>query len=222
MSLELDLTTIEKRKAANASTSDSVQLAIGFADYSAKDFEGDDILLGPQDGVNLEARLHDGNDTARLYSGFNRVNTNAGNDKVFINGGTGFLLGGSDNDTIEIRGGEFAKVNGNSGSDFITNFNGFSTEIRGGSGNDILVNEAAGIGIFYGDNGSDIFAPSVASNVNNLIATTYMIIKDFEPELDQLDLSKVGGAEFLHSGNDTLIRSATTGQFVAKIENILF
>ena len=126
MSLELDLTTIEKRKAANASTSDSVQIAIGFADYSAKDFEGDDILLGPQDGVNLEARLHDGNDTARLYSGFSRVNTNAGNDKVFIKGGTGFLLGGSDNDTIEITGGEFAKVNGNSGNDFITNFNGFS------------------------------------------------------------------------------------------------
>ena len=132
MGLTIDLTTFDKRVAAGGGTLGSNYETVGFTDTSPQVLAGDDMLFGPQDGADLDARLLGGNDTATLYSGFHFVNTNAGNDKVFVLGGSGFLLGGSENDWIQITGGSFSRINGNRGNDTITNFNGFFSEIRVG------------------------------------------------------------------------------------------
>ncbi len=220
MGLTIDLTTYEKRVSLGGGSFGRDYETVGYTDSSFVQLAGDDTLYGPQDGADLEARLLGGNDTAALYSGFHRVNTNAGNDTIFIEGGSGFLLGGSENDTIQIAGGEFSSINGNKGNDTITNFNGFFSNIRGGSDNDVLINSGGGMGLFYGDSGADTFIP-YAVNQYGAVLETFMLIKDYEPGIDTIDLSNVGGADIRYSGSDTLIGSFATGQLIAKVEGVL-
>ena len=48
-----------------------------------------------------------------------------------------------------------------------------------------------------------------------------MVIADYEPGIDTIDLSNTGGADIVYSGNDTLIGSISTGQLIAVVEGYL-
>lgn len=140
----------------------------------------DNIFIGSKDGGSVRARLLGGNDYAELHSGNNNfLNGNSGFDDIVIFGGSGRVLGGSEDDRIEINGGQFESINGNRGNDYIVNFADLQINVRGGSENDTIVS-AGGSMNAYGDLGADTFVP---------LSGAVMIVKDYTPGLDRIDLS---------------------------------
>ena len=142
----------------------------------------DNIFIGSKDGGNIKARLLGGNDYAELHSGNNNfLNGNSGFDDIVIYGGSGRVLGGSEGDTISIYGGQFESINGNRGNDYIVNHADLQINVRGGSENDTIIS-AAGSMNAYGDLGADTFIP---------LSGAFMIVKDYTPGLDRIDLSNL-------------------------------
>jgi hypothetical protein len=142
-----------------------------------------------------------GNDFVELFGGDdNDVNGNLGADTFQLFGGGGRIYGGKDNDTIDLYDGFYEFVNGNNGNDLLTNYSEFGNNIRGGKDDDLLVN-VNGTGVFYGDKGFDTFLPFDSGD-----SSTYMVIKDFEVGIDQIDLSAVGAFEaFFDPGTDATV-----------------
>lgn len=161
----------------------------------------DDFLRGSPDGGSVKARMLGGNDFVELFGGDdNDVNGNLGADTFELFGGGGRIRGGSESDTINLYDGFYYVVNGNKGEDILTNYAEFGNNIRGGSDSDLLINRN-GLGVFYGDLGSDTFRPLDSGD-----SSTYMVIKDFEVGIDQIDLSAVGAFEsFFDPGLDSTI-----------------
>ena len=154
---------------------------------------GEDFLIGLAGNDDLFG----GSDTDFLFGG-------SGNDDVFGQGGADNLRGNRGNDTIDggsgsdtVRGGGGNDaVFGGSGVDFLFGENGRDT-IDGGTGNDIL---RGGISGSSGDEFADIF----------LFNTNYGfdIIRDYENDLDQLDLS---GFDLTFSQIQNLAEDRATG-----------
>jgi len=186
-------------------------------------FTGDDILDGSLDGGSVSMRLGDGDDFAIISSGlFNDVNGNRGEDVFEIDGGGGILRGGKDNDFFEIKGGQWDEINGNMGEDFLINYSNFVGTVRGGKGDDLLVN-AGGGGYFWGDLGADTFKPYAVDSNKNPEGVGVMFIQDFQLGVDSLDLSAIGGADFVIADDgSTLISSLTTGKLVAVLEGVTY
>lgn len=193
-------------------------------DYSG--LMGDDTVYGPNNierDQSLIGRLMDGNDHLQIYNGlFNDMNTNQGNDTIALFGGGGSVRGGKDNDVIEIYGGFWNGVNGNMGNDKITNFAPDANIVRGGQGDDTLIN-AGGGGNFYGDRGADTFRPYAYDDFGNYGGA--MIIWDFEPGVDTLDLSTLGSGVYsinVPSGNTIVSVLYPDGfdQIVAVVEGV--
>ena len=159
-------------------------------------FTGDDFLDGSIDGGSVVARLGDGNDSAIISSGlFNDVNGNQGNDYFRIEGGSGRIRGGKGSDVVDITGGQYDAINGNNGNDIITNWSEFAGNVRGGQGDDLII--GAGGGMYaYGDLGRDTFKPYVGSS---------MIVMDYQPGYDSVDLSALGSNYNIVTGTTGLL-----------------
>lgn len=142
----------------------------------------DNVLIGSKDGGRVVAKMKGGDDYAELHSGVNNfLNGNAGSDDIIIYGGTGRVLGGSSGDNIEIRGGKYGAINGNKGDDYIVNYADLQVNVRGGADNDTIVSASGSMNAF-GDKGADTFIP---------MSGAFMVVKDFQPGLDSLDLSNL-------------------------------
>lgn len=116
---------------------------------------GNDVINGSNNGGSLIARLFDGNDSLNLSSGLlNDVNTNAGQDTIEIQGGSGKLLAGSDRDTIQYIDGDFTSINGNKGNDLINLFGGQGI-ILGGADADTINLEGGSFQSINGNLGTD-------------------------------------------------------------------
>jgi len=145
---------------------------------------GNNSFVGSKQGGSVMARLLDGEDYAELHGGSdNFLNGNSGADDIYIYGGGGKVLGGSENDKITIYGGNMTRVNGNRGNDYIINWADLQTDIRGGSEDDIIVS-AGGSMNAYGDLGADTFKP---------LSGGFMVVKDYTPGVDNIDFSGLSG-----------------------------
>jgi|14BtaG_2_1085337.scaffolds.fasta_scaffold01462_7 hypothetical protein len=182
----------------------------------AKLVSGDDVLRGSPDGGSVKARMLGGNDFVELFGGDdNDVNGNLGADTFELFGGGGRIRGGSEGDTINLYDGFYYVVNGNKGEDILTNYAEFGNNIRGGSDGDLLINRN-GLGVFYGDSGSDTFLPFDSGD-----SYTYMVVKDFEVGIDQIDLSAVGVFEaFFDPGTDSTIFYTVTNDNVSVFASV--
>ena len=196
-------------------------LAYGESTEKASQFEidllaGDDFLSGSQDGGSVKARMLGGNDFVELFGGDdNDVNGNLGADTFELFGGGGRIRGGSEGDTINLYDGFYYVVNGNKGEDVLTNYAEFGNNIRGGSDSDLLMNRN-GLGVFYGDSGFDTFLPFDSGD-----SSTYMVVKDFEVGIDQIDLSAVGAFEaFFDPGTDSTIFYTVTNDNVSVFASV--
>jgi Ca2+-binding RTX toxin-like protein len=194
---------------------------IGESDYSM--LMGDDVVYGPKSGVSIVGRLVDGDDYLEIYDGLrNNMNTNMGEDSIYLYGGAGSVRGGKNNDYFQITGGQWEEANGNKGNDFIINYARFAGNIRGGADDDTLVN-AGGGGYFYGDRGVDTFKPFAVDNNGNI--TDIMFIMDFEVGIDSLDLTALSNYEFVNLDSGTVITSLMpngTEVLVASLEGVYF
>lgn len=196
-------------------------LASGESIENARQFEidllsGDDFLRGSQDGGSVKARMLGGNDFVEIFGGNdNDVNGNLGADTFELFGGGGRIRGGSEGDTINLYDGFYYVVNGNKGKDILTNYAEFGDNIRGGSDGDLLINRN-GLGVFYGDSGSDTFLPFDSGD-----SYTYMVVKDFEVGIDQIDLSAVGVFEaFFDPGTDSTVFYTVTNDNVSVFASV--
>jgi hypothetical protein len=182
----------------------------------AKLLSGDDVLRGSVDGGSVKARMLGGNDFVEIFGGNdNDVNGNLGADTFELFGGGGRIRGGSEGDTINLYDGFYYVVNGNKGEDILTNYAEFGNNIRGGSDGDLLINRN-GLGVFYGDSGSDTFLPFDSGD-----SSTYMVVKDFEVGIDQIDLSAVGVFEaFFDPGTDSTIFYTVTNDNVSVFASV--
>ena len=148
----------------------------------------------------------------------NDVNLNKGNDSANLYDGGGRVRGGSDSDILNVVDGFWDVVNGNKGDDYLTNYSYAGGTLRGGARNDILV-DAGGGADFYGDLGADTFRP-YALESSGIPVKGHMVIKDFQPGIDSLDLSAIGGANYVYIDGSTFIGSLSTGELVAVVENV--
>ena len=85
--------------------------------------------------------IHGGNgsDTIRVASGSHTIFGDAGNDGIYVTGGTRHSIdGGSDSDKITISGGSHHTVAGGKYGDIITITSGNSVKVDGGTGEDKL------------------------------------------------------------------------------------
>ncbi len=186
---------------------------IGDTEERMQALAGNDEILGSLYGGSLWARCMGGDDFVQLHSGWdNYVNGNMGNDTIRLfdgGGGDANVLGGRDNDTIDVVSGfwgwgEGSIINGNQGNDILNNW-GTCPQLRGGAGNDIITNNGGSTDV-WGDSGADIFVP-YAIDVNGNWGGI-MAIMDFNAyEGDILDVTRMGTYNKLHydSNGDGLI-----------------
>jgi Ca2+-binding RTX toxin-like protein len=133
---------------------------------------GNDVLMGGR-----------GDDLLRGHGGHDKLLGGAGNDRLFGGAGNDVLKGGGGNDVLRGGGGN-DKLFGGGGSDVLFGDAGDDV-LRGGGGDDVL-NGGAGNDRLIGGAGSDrfVFAPGHGTAV----------IKDFEDDIDILDLTAFGFA----------------------------
>lgn len=148
----------------------------------------DNVLYGSHDGASMRARLFDGDDEVRVFSGdHNFINGNKGNDHFAVNGGGGKILGGADNDSFTMRTSNyFSSINGNEGNDTFYNLADYQDMVRGGQGDDVFYLTRGRMNA-YGDKGADKFVPQTRHGRG------FMVVKDFEAGVDQIDVSNYPG-----------------------------
>ncbi|MEP4197215.1 MAG: CARDB domain-containing protein [Aliishimia sp.] len=147
--------------------------------------EGEDILsgLGGADILNGGA----GDDEVLGGLGLDIVNGGTGEDDIFGFFGADTINGDAGDDNIR-AGGSGDIVNGGDGNDRMVGANGKDT-LWGGAGNDIYF---GGFGT-GGDGLRDVFVFKSASNGGG----GFDIIKDFENNIDKIDLSESGHTTFV-------------------------
>ena len=161
---------------------------------------GNDIINGSDNGGSLIARLFDGNDTLFLNSGLlNDVNTNAGQDFIEIQGGSGNLLAGSDDDTIQYIEGEFININGNKGNDLI-NLLGGKGIVLGGQDSDTINLRGGTFENINGNLGSDIINIQDGEAETILGGADADLITNFSGKFTSINGNK---------GDDTIINDAS-------------
>ncbi|MEP4196906.1 MAG: hypothetical protein ABJL99_14860 [Aliishimia sp.] len=128
-----------------------------------------------------------GNDEIQAGLGVDTVNGGGGEDDIFGNFGADIIDGGADNDNIR-AGGSGDTVNGGAGNDRLVGANGKDT-LWGGAGNDTMF---GGGGTGGGDGLRDTFVFKSAANGGG----GFDRIKDFENNIDKIDLSESGYTNF--------------------------
>jgi hypothetical protein len=131
-----------------------------------------------------------------------------GEDTFRVSAGKSEILGGDDNDTIEVLGAAFGtSVNGNRGNDFITGVVAGVT-YRGGKDDDVL---AVSQGDAWGDKGFDIF--------RGVSGDGYAVIQDYTVSEDKIDLSMVQGGSWTNVDNG-LMFTDTSGERIMLLVGI--
>ncbi|MEM6381296.1 MAG: FG-GAP-like repeat-containing protein [Pseudomonadota bacterium] len=147
--------------------------------------QGDDVLVGGADNDVLNGG--DGNDQLFAGSGDDVSRGQAGDDFISSGAGDDTLEGGSENDSL-FGGFGVDTLLGDAGDDYL--HAGASNDfLFGGSGNDILegredddvLNGGAGTDTLTGGTGADTFVFGVAFGHDT--------VKDFQNNIDQLDLT---------------------------------
>lgn len=128
------------------------------------DFLGGDDRLNAYGGDSITAHLGDGNDLAIINAGLDSVFGDAGNDRFDIYTSAATVDGGSDDDTINVRGGSGLSALGGDGND---RFNFYadtsSVTVRGGDRDDRFYGYYHSVaGDLYGGAGDDHFIQFVS------------------------------------------------------------
>lgn len=182
-------------------------------------------FIGGGEGVDIEARTNDGNDTVTVgLNGRGEIYGGDGDDTLFGNNLNDILVGGNGEDTI----------NGGAGDDDLFGGNGIDT-ITAGAGEDEIVGGAEGDFIILSDdNVTDVIYYSDASESTTAIEGRFDVITGFESGVDQIDLSAIGGGRpivFLGNVNnfaavDSSLSDGTNGDQIEaiydQVANILY
>ena len=164
---------------------------------------GNDVINGSNNGGSLIARLFDGNDNLNLNSGLlNDVNTNAGKDSIKIQGGSGKVLAGSNQDTIQYINGDFTSINGNKGNDLINLFGGRGI-ILGGADSDTINLEGGTFQSINGNLGTDTINVRGGEAERILGGADADQITNFSGQFISINGNK---------GNDTIINNASSSR----------
>ena len=164
---------------------------------------GNDVINGSNNGGSLIARLFDGNDNLNLNSGLlNDVNTNAGQDSIKIQGGSGKVLAGSNQDTIQYIDGDFTSINGNKGDDLINLFGGRGI-ILGGADSDTINLEGGTFQSINGNLGTDTINVRGGEAERILGGADADQITNFSGQFISINGNK---------GNDTIINNASSSR----------
>lgn len=140
---------------------------------------------------------------------------NAGNDFLRAGAGDDYVLGGKGNDTLQgMRDNDI--VMGGEGDDMVT----------GGHGNDIVAGDY-GSDTLYGENSTEfgfvdrfLFQDDTAGFVSKGVLGGIDTIKDFEANIDVIDLSRFSNTEsfsFVQDGNNVVI--SYTDYVIAVVED---
>ena len=164
---------------------------------------GNDVINGSNNGGSFIARLFDGNDNLNLNSGLlNDVNTNAGKDSIKIQGGSGKVLAGSNQDTIQYINGDFTSINGNKGNDLINLFGGRGI-ILGGADSDTINLEGGTFQSINGNLGTDTINVRGEEAERILGGADADQITNFSGQFISINGNK---------GNDTIINNASSSR----------
>jgi hypothetical protein len=168
--------------------SDTVQIIGGKNNFVNGNF-GDDqfVVLDAQESDFLGGK---GRDVFNVNGGSdNTFKGQLGQDVFRVTAGKNNILGGDDNDTIEVLGAAFGtSVNGNRGNDFITGVVAGVT-YRGGKDDDLL---AVSQGDVWGDLGVDTF--------QGVSGDGYAVVRDYTVGEDKIDLSMGGSWKAVEDG----------------------
>ncbi|MEP4197093.1 MAG: laminin B domain-containing protein [Aliishimia sp.] len=147
--------------------------------------------LGGADTLNGEG----GDDTINGGTGVDNVSGGGGKDDIFGLFGADFLFGGTNDDNIR-AGGSGDIVHGGNGNDRLVGANGQDV-LWGGTDNDVMY---GGAGTGGGDGRRDEFVFKSLANGGG----GFDIIKDFENNIDKLDLTESGYTNFADLLADTV------------------
>lgn len=176
----------------------------------------------------------DGADTITVLGGSNYINGNAGADTITAGtnstantapsgqasnsapatNGANHILGGGDNDTINIAGAGHNNVNGNTGNDTITDTGNGDNTLRGGQGDDTITG-GSGHSVLNGDVGNDVIIIHGNSNENqssgasNTFTTAHIDVITGGDGGDTFNFSAAGAGQAVKFGQVTYYQEIT-------------
>ena len=170
----------------------------GYEDGWEELYTGNDTVYGGKTNNSLILRLMQGNDLVHIYAGEkNDVNTNMGDDELYIHGGGGYakdgvyMRSGRDRDYVEVLGGDYDHINGNEGIDNLCNYSEKNPTIYGGKDDD-FIHSKGGSCYAYGSEGKDTYV---------LYDDGMMMVKDYEMGSDKMDLSYLAAGYSVNANN---------------------
>ncbi len=172
---------------------------------------GNDVLTGTT-GANL-ITSSSGSDRIFGLGGDDTLSASGGNDLVVGGGGADTIIGGTGLDTLDGGTGNDSLF-GYAGNDVVRGGTGADL-ISGGGGRDIMNGGTFSGGVFVPDGEADTFYFATVDESFSGTGTRD-IIRDFEPGIDQIDLSAIdaipGGANDAFTFIGTTAFSGTAGE----------